>query len=460
MNVVCRSELISSVLRSLPRRDQRMRGEQYLHGLLTANGRKSIRNIAKHVEGRATEQSLHHFVSVSPWDWTPIRKQLADSLCSGQPGAWVLQSLPIPKKGDHSVGVERQLVPAPGQTRNGQRAFGLWYANEHMAAPVHWRLYLPETWVEDHGKRRQAEIPPHAEKESTDECAAMTLQESVYGWELSRCPTLLDARAPGLRRLVPRFTTAKIPFVGRISPEASLAVADDELRTHAREALPAWRILKSLKRRAAPVRLAEAVHDRTTALVASSRVWLAGARPDTRRGAEPGCTVRLVGVWYGRESRPASVWLTNIAATPDHLLRLFALPDRVSRDFSEVGDQVGLRDFEGRSFPGWHRHMTLASVAHTASVLGETAADGGLRGPARRLRGPPRPAPPRPAPRRRAATGRPWLVVPVTFVVAVYTGLGWRVALSGRGRGRGRGTGWDRGTRENSVPMFTYRDTL
>lgn len=41
---------------------------------------------------------------------------------------------------------------------------------------------------------------------------------------------------------------------------------------------------------------------------------------------------------------------------------------RVVHDGESLGDRVGLRDFEGRSFPGWHRHMTLASVAHAWST--------------------------------------------------------------------------------------------
>jgi SRSO17 transposase len=51
------------------------------------------------------------------------------------------------------------------------------------------------------------------------------------------------------------------------------------------------------------------------------------------------------------------------------LLRLTKLTRRVHRDFTEVGEEVGLRDFVGRSYRGWHRHITLASAAHAAAVL-------------------------------------------------------------------------------------------
>ncbi|CAM5241870.1 hypothetical protein SALBM217S_05197 [Streptomyces griseoloalbus] len=63
---------------SLRRSDQRLRARQYLSGLLAAEGRKSIRNIAAFAGGTAAEQSLHHFISSSTWDWSPMREALTD----------------------------------------------------------------------------------------------------------------------------------------------------------------------------------------------------------------------------------------------------------------------------------------------------------------------------------------------------------------------------------------------
>ncbi|MEK8170410.1 hypothetical protein NKH77_14715 [Streptomyces sp. M19] len=51
------------------------------------------------------------------------------------------------------------------------------------------------------------------------------------------------------------------------------------------------------------------------------------------------------------------------------LVRLSKLTRRVDRDFHEVADRLGIRDFTGRSYGGWHRHITLASAAHAVSIL-------------------------------------------------------------------------------------------
>ncbi|MEZ5124300.1 MAG: hypothetical protein R2736_22485 [Solirubrobacterales bacterium] len=36
----------------------------------------------------------------------------------------------------------------------------------------------------------------------------------------------------------------------------------------------------------------------------------------------------------------------------------------MEQDYRELKDSLGLDHFEGRSWPGWHHHVTLVSVAH------------------------------------------------------------------------------------------------
>lgn len=358
--------LVSAVLSTLPRRDQQRRGVEYVHGLMAADGRKSVRNIAKLVDGRATEQSLHHFVSDSTWDWSPMRQCLADLAQRTAPSAWVVQSLSIPKKGEHSVGVDHQLVAETGEPQDGQRAFGMWCASPQLSVPVNWRLFLPTTWLDDTDRRSRAAIPEHAEAETLEQCAVATVLESLNDWELPARPVLMDARAAELRCAMPALAGAGIPLLARISGAERVSVTDRALRGHASKALPAERIVSSAKRLARPVHPVESA-DAVTArgLVVSVRVSV----PDMAHILPRGQDLRLVGLWRPGERAP-QVWLTTMSVDPAQLMRLFPLMDRVWQDFAAVGDRMGLRDYEGRSFPGWHRHMTMASVAHAAAMIG------------------------------------------------------------------------------------------
>jgi DDE superfamily endonuclease len=65
--------------------DQRARGACYLRGLLLDGRRKSVEPMAARL-GEVHHQALHHFVAVSPWDWRPVRRRLAERL-SRRPGA-------------------------------------------------------------------------------------------------------------------------------------------------------------------------------------------------------------------------------------------------------------------------------------------------------------------------------------------------------------------------------------
>ena len=73
---------------------------------------------------------------------------------------------------------------------------------------------------------------------------------------------------------------------------------------------------------------------------------------------------------YGAEE-PAKYWLSNLPAqTPlTQLVSLAKLRWRIEHDYRELKDALGLDHFEGRSFRGWHHHVTLVSIAHAFLTL-------------------------------------------------------------------------------------------
>ncbi|MFF4621983.1 transposase [Nonomuraea jabiensis] len=46
------------------------------------------------------------------------------------------------------------------------------------------------------------------------------------------------------------------------------------------------------------------------------------------------------------------------------LVRLAKIRWRIEHDYRELKTGLGLTHFEGRSWTGWHRHVTLVSAAH------------------------------------------------------------------------------------------------
>ena len=74
----------------------------------------------------------------------------------------------------------------------------------------------------------------------------------------------------------------------------------------------------------------------------------------------------LLAEWPQGEPEPVKYWLASLPDdTPlQELVRLAKLRWRIEHDYRELKDGLGLDHFEGRSFGGWHHHVTLVSVAH------------------------------------------------------------------------------------------------
>src|SRR6266545_6426490 len=144
------------IFQSLPRTDQRARGACYLRGLMLDGRRKSVEPMAQRL-GEVHYQALHHFVAVSPWDWRPVRRRLAERLVAALgPTAWAVDDTGFPKDGTCSVGVQRQYSGTLGKTANCQLGVSVNAVTEHASCPLDWRLFLPDRWDEDAMASRRA----------------------------------------------------------------------------------------------------------------------------------------------------------------------------------------------------------------------------------------------------------------------------------------------------------------
>ncbi|MFC9293013.1 IS701 family transposase [Streptomyces sp. NPDC057011] len=374
-------DLCKAVLTSLRRRDQRERGRQYVRGLLATEGRKSIRNIAQQIGGPAAEQSLHHFIAGSTWDWQPIRTALSHYLEQSTPlTAWVAQPMAIPKGGDHSVGVGHRFDPHQGQMFRGQQAFGIWFTSAQVITPVGWRLFLPPEAEEGPLPVPSPAVSPspstspsfeagEEKYESYEECAVTGVLDAVQECRMPARPVVLDIRDIGTRSTMNRFAEARLPVLARIGGAARLLVTDPALPGYGAGTLAARDILQNVKGLRVPVEWPDPTHPgaRRTSLVAAVRVMMPDPSPARRR------QVLLVGEWTDPRRLPSQLWVTDLTRlTPAALLRLTKQARRVSAAASESVQEVGLRDFAGRSLSGWHRHVTMASVAHAARCLGDS----------------------------------------------------------------------------------------
>lgn len=267
------SELCPALFASLPRADQRRKGVEYLRGLLGAEGRKSVRNIARLIGGQATEQNLHHFISSSTWEWDPVRAALAHYVTSvAPPQAWVVQQTVIPKAGEHSVGVDRRFISSLGQVLNAQQAVGVWAASEEVSMPVNWRLHLSRAWLDDVPRRSQASIPASVDTRTLGDCSVEAVLELTSDWRLPTLPVVMDVRELDGMKALRRLRAAGVPFLVRIN--STLPLRPAEGTGHGVEAMPAHRIIGACRDRRRMVTWTDHGQDAglRTALVGAVRV--------------------------------------------------------------------------------------------------------------------------------------------------------------------------------------------
>src|SRR5215203_2486725 len=139
----------------------------YCTGLLLPGARKSVEPMAARIEpGRvgARHQSLHHVVAEAGWGDAALlaaaRRRVLPSLQRHGPVRyWIIDDTGFPKQGGHSVGVARQYCGRLGKQDNCQVAVSLSVANDHASLPIAYRLYLPEAWAADPGRRAKAGVP-------------------------------------------------------------------------------------------------------------------------------------------------------------------------------------------------------------------------------------------------------------------------------------------------------------
>ncbi|WP_455409916.1 IS701 family transposase [Streptomyces hiroshimensis] len=375
---------------SLTRNDQRRMAEQYVRGLLEAEGRKTLRNVAEQIGGKALQQSVHHFITASSWNWSPVRRALARRAEEAvRPQAWVVNSTVIPKAGVHSVGVDQQFLPHLGQTVNGQRAFSVWSASERISVPFNWSLVLSRNWVEDPARRSRAHIPDASRAISLEEHAGAVALEAADSWGLRRRPVVVDVEGLDAGATVRRFARAGLPLIMRIDGTTPLRVDGALLQGYSDREVPAQNLIGSMNRMRRQVEWSDTSGTGSyRGVVSAIPVILSCPAPagGTGGGGIGGVHHRpmlLMGDWGSSDRWPSRLWLTDSRRLPlVTLLRLTRLTDVVQRDFAEISEHTGIRDFAGRSFRGWHRHVTLASVAHLIA-----ARAGARRLPAQRRRG-------------------------------------------------------------------------
>ncbi|MBO2448772.1 IS701 family transposase [Actinomadura barringtoniae] len=338
------------------RSDQRRWGEVYVRGLTDVRGRKSVRRISEHVLGERADQNLQQFVNQSPWEWGPVRSRLAQHVSAMlRPRLWVAKEVIFPKNGASSVGVAKQYVDTWGRTLNCQVGLALFVAGDLGSCPVNWKLQLPRSWNDDLERRKRTHLPDEERHRPRWSHLLDAVDEMALDWDLTPPPILVDARHErNTEPLLAGLEERGLHYLVRVKDGTPLVA-----------------------RRGGP---ALAWHKGRAEMPGRARFVLAPlapARTPVNRPPRPHPGPRRVlAEWPSSQPSPTDLWLTNLNPSRlQSLTDLIRLSRRTSTDLTVMKEELGLQHFEGRSFRGWHHHVTLVSVAHGHRLLQGLAED-------------------------------------------------------------------------------------
>jgi SRSO17 transposase len=355
--------------------DTQANARSYLLGLLLPGERKSMEPIADRLP-QTTVDRIQHFLTDSPWPSDLLQTRLVEVMAkrfASPQGAISLDDTSFPKQGRASVGVARQWCGSLGKSANCQVGVSLYYVlprPSHHADLIGFsggiRLYLPRTWSEAPHRRTKARVPTE-----------VGFQEK---WRIGLA--LIDR---SLRLQVPHRAVLADADYGR-SMEFRLALREREepyaLGIHLRSIM-----LMPLSANGTPTRDRPLSGQQVLAELPPSafrpvtwgkgtkgplRMDMARVRVQVYRGnphrhdhpQEPTGEVGwLLLERRTNETKAYLLWgLDTLSLRQQSQLMRARWP--IEQGYQQMKEELGLDHFEGRTWTGWHHHVTMVALAH------------------------------------------------------------------------------------------------
>lgn len=364
--------LHTRISRCFDRPEPRQRALAYVRGLLGPVSRKNGWQLAEQA-GEVTPDGMQRLLREARWDQEAVCAELRSYLLQhfGRTGGiLVVDETSFRKKGCHSAGVKRQYCGTTGQVENCQVGVFLYYATGVGGAFIDRELYLPEDWIDDRLRCRNAGVPDHVRFQTKPELARTMLCRACQAgirpeWTVGDAVYGSD---PGLRADLEARRWAYVLGVRSIEPvrPASESGLIERSAGEIAAELPgqAWRRLSAGDGTKGPRlydwALVPLVH--LTATTGSHALLV-------RRSLADPTDLALFLVFTPR------------ATTLAEIVRAAGLRWLIETGFEAAKQEVGLGHYEVRRWEAWYRHITLALLAYAfLAVVRARAAPAGGKG--------------------------------------------------------------------------------
>src|SRR2546429_2677011 len=344
------------------RAEVRERVGRFLRGLLSRIERRSSDLLAEELD-ESGPQGVQRLLNAAAWDEEAVRDELRAYVLEHleeEHGVLVVDETGFVKKGKKSVGVARQYSGTAGRRENSQMGVFLLYASTKGQAFIDRALYLPEEWMQDPVRCREAGVPESVRFATKGALAQQMLArafaagvkadwvvaDTVYGYDEMR--EWLESQHQKYVLAVPETHT--VWSQGEPQPVGLLAAL-----------LPAeaW----------VPLSAGEGSQGARP----SEWAWL--QLPYEREESQGWVSWLLIRRSLVDPSKRAYYRAWGPASTPlIVLVRVAGSRWTIEEGFEQAKGGVGLDQYEVRTWTAWYRFMTLALLAYAFLVVMRTQA--------------------------------------------------------------------------------------
>ncbi len=330
------------------RAEPRRRVLSYLTGLLSTAERKNGWQLAE-LAGEATPDGMQRLLSTAHWDADAVRDDLVAYVLEhlADPAAvLVLDETGFVKKGTKSVGVAPQYCGTVGKIANCQTGVFLAYATQHGPVLLDRELYLPQEWADDPARRIEASVPPEARCLPKPTLGKQLLQRALAAGVQASWVTA-DSIYGGDTKLRHYLEEREQPFVLAVQSTQRVGLSAKAKQVVAAWPTEAWQRLSAGEGSQGPrwydwgwMPMAWRLHP------ADMAHWLLARRSLSQPDE----------IAYYFVFGPAD-------ATLEQVVQVAGMRWQVEQAFELAKGEVGLDEYEVRSWVGWYRHITLAMFA-------------------------------------------------------------------------------------------------
>jgi SRSO17 transposase len=349
-------------------KEQKTNARHYVQGLLSDLESKDAESIA-YLHDRE-RQGLQKFIGQADWDHRPLLDELARQVGAelGEPdGVLVIDPSAFPKKGNESVGVQRQWCGRLGKIDNCQVGIYLGYVSRKEHTLVDFRLFMPRKWVSDRKRCKKAGVPKGLRFRTRHQLALDMLDE--HGGALPHEWVSGDdemGRSSWFRQELRQRDERYLLAVPSNTSVRDLLAPDPPYTGKGRRPLvPFTRVDKWCS--ALPEKAWETieVRDGEKGPVVVQAVWTLVQARTEGKPSDVGETLVVFRERQGDGSWKHDYLLSNAElSTPlSEFARVFKAQHRIEECLQRAKSEAGLADYQVRTWEGWHHHQTLALLA-------------------------------------------------------------------------------------------------